>query len=116
PTRGHDMHSSQMDSVPDYGALRLLLPSVRRRVLGADALVVGVGLTPNPANAKGEIDYTLVEDDVDPVAVFDAARDRPRLYAALDARETAEGRPASKPAEDVPTVGPHVPPDACHGH
>ncbi len=35
---------------------------------------------------KGEIDYTLIEDEAEPVPRFDLARDRPRVYAALDAR------------------------------
>ncbi len=115
PPRDYDENKARVDSVADYVALRLLQPSARRRLLASDAVVVGIGLTPNAPNAKGEIDYTLVEDDVEPVARFDVARDRPRVYAALDARETAEGRAAYKHDEDVAKVVQEFADEVCRG-
>jgi hypothetical protein len=115
PPHDYDDVTARIDSVTDYVGLRLLQPTARRRLLAAESLVVGVGLTPNPPNAKGEIDYTLVEDDVDPVPRFDVARDRPRIYAALDARETAEGRTAYKHDEDVAKVVQQFADEVCSG-
>ena len=110
PPHEYDEHAAVVDSVSDYVHLRLLVPSVRRRLLSAEALVVGLGLTPRspsvtgPPSAPGDVAVTLIEDDVDPVARLDAARDRPRVYAALDALAVAEGRPAYKHDEDVAKV------------
>jgi hypothetical protein len=115
PPRDYDEHGARVDSVSDYVHLRLLQPSARRRLLGAEAPVVGIGLTPNTPNAKGEIDYTLIEDDVDPVARFDAGRDRPLVYAALDALQKAEGRDAYKHDEDVSKVVQGFADEVCRG-
>ena len=115
PPHDYDESHARIDGVEDYVALRLLQPSARRRLLGADAVVVGVGLTPNAPNAKGEIDYTLVEDDVEPAARFDVARDRPEVYAALDAPAKAEGRAAYKHDEDVSKVVQAFADEVCHG-
>lgn len=115
PPHDYDENHARVDSVSDYVFLRLLQPAVRRRIVGAEALIAGVGLTPNTPNAKGEVDYTAVEELVDPVAHFDAGRDRPRLYAALDALQTAESRPAFKHDEDVAKVVQQFADEVCQG-
>ena len=115
PPHDYDEHEARVDSVSDYVHLRLLEPAVRRRLLGSETLVAGLGLTPNAANARGEVDYTAVEALVDPVARLDPARDRPRVYAALDALQTAEGRAAYKHDEDVAKVVQAFADDVCHG-
>ncbi len=115
PPHDYDEHASRLDAIADYVHMRLLTPSVRRRVLGAEALVIGVGLTANAANARGDVDYTVVEDQVNPVARFDAARDRPRVYAALDALQKAEGRPAYQHDDDVSKVVQAFADEVCHG-
>jgi hypothetical protein len=116
PPHEYDEHQARIDSVADYVHLRLLQPWARRRLLGAETLVAGIGLQPNTTNEKGEVDYyTLVEDQVDPVTRFDLARDRPKVYAALDALETSEGRPAYKHDEDVAKVVQEFADDVCRG-
>jgi hypothetical protein len=115
PPHDYDEHSARIDSVADYVHLRLLQPWARRRILGSESLVAGVGLTAN-TNEKGEIDYyTVVEDQVDPVARFDAARDRANVVAALDALQVAEGRAAYKHDEDVAKVVQEFADEVCHG-
>ncbi len=101
PPHDFDEVETRVDAVADYVHQRLLEPSVRRRLLGANALAVGLGLAPNAPNAKGEVDYTLVEDDVEPVSAFDAAKDRAAVRAALDAQQKAEGRAPFLHDEDV---------------
>ena len=115
PPHDYDELHGRVDSVSDYVHLRLLRPSVRRRVLGADALVVGLGLTAGAPNAKGEVDYTIVEDQVDPVPRFDPAKDRAKVYAALDAPQTADGRPAFKHDEDVAKAVQGFADEVCQG-
>jgi len=115
PPHDYDQSHARVDGVADYVALRLLQPSARRRLLGAENVVVGVGLTANPPNAKGEVDYTLVEDDVEPAARFDAGQDRAKVYAALDARAKAEGRAPFKHDEDVSKVVQQFADEVCHG-
>jgi len=115
PPHDYDEHAARVDSVSDYVHLRLLQPTVRRRLLTSDTLGIGIGLTPRPANAKGEVDYTLIEDDSDPVPRFDAARDRPRVYAALDALQVAEGRAPYKHDEDVARVVQGFADEVCKG-
>jgi hypothetical protein len=104
PPHDYDEHQAVIDSVSDYVHLRLLVPSVRRRLMSAEALVVGLGLTPRAPNARGEAEVVLIEDTVDPVARLDPARDRPRVLAALDALAVAEGRAAFKHDDDVAKV------------
>jgi hypothetical protein len=115
PPHDYDAAEARVDSVADYVHLRLLEPFARRRLLGADTLVAGVGLTPNAPNAKGEVDYTAVDAEVDPVARLDPARDRPRVHAALDALQTAEGRAAYKHDEDVAKVVQQFADEVCRG-
>jgi hypothetical protein len=115
PPHEYDEHHERVDTVSDYVFLRLLLPSARRRLLGISGLVTGVGLTANPPNAKGEVDFTAVEEQVDPVARFDLGRDRPKIYAALDTYETAEGRAAYKHDDDVARVLQDFADQVCRG-
>ena len=115
PPHDYDEHEALVDSVSDYVHLRLLVPSVRQRMLSAETLVVGLGLTPRAPDARGDGPVTLIEDAVDPVARFDLARDRPRLYAALDAFATAEGRAPYKHDEDVAKVVQAFASEVCAG-
>jgi hypothetical protein len=115
PPHDYDAFEAKVDAVADYVRLRLLVPSVRARIVGAEALVVGLGLTPNAPNSKGEVDYTLVENDVDPVARFDPARDRTRVAEALDALRKAEGRAAYLHDGDVAKVVQAFADEVCHG-
>src|SRR5262249_44059819 len=67
----YDEAHARLDAVSDYVGLRLLRPAARHRLLSSDALIVGIGLTERPPNPKGEVDFTVVEDIVDPVARLD---------------------------------------------
>jgi hypothetical protein len=115
PPHDYDEHQAVIDSVSDYVHLRLLVPSVRRRLTSSESLVVGLGLTPREPNARGEAPVILIEDDVDPVARMDPARDRPRVYAALDALAVAEGRAPYKHDEDVAKVVQGFVDEVCAG-
>jgi hypothetical protein len=115
PPRDYDESTTRVDALSDYVTLRLWQPSVRRRVLRDDALALGIGITANAPNAKGEVDYTLVEDDVEAVARFDPAKDRPLVYAALDALQKAEGRAAYLHDDDVAKVVQGFADEVCHG-
>ncbi len=115
PPHDYDEHEARVDSVSDYVHLRLLQPAVRRRLVAPEAVGVGIGLTPGAPGAGGDIDYTLIEDDAEPVPRFDPARDRPRVYAALDALQVAEGRAPYKHDEDVAKVVQGFAGEVCSG-
>jgi hypothetical protein len=115
PPRDYDTFQGRVDSVSDYVKLRLLEPATRRRVMGRDALVMGLGLTPYPASPRGDVDYALVEDVVEPVARIDPAKDRGLVVAALDALAVAEGRAAYKHDEDVSRVVQQFADEVCRG-
>jgi hypothetical protein len=115
PPHDYDAFETRLDAVADYVHQRLLVPSVRMRIVGAAALAVGLGLTPSAPNAKGEVDYTLVEHDVDPVVPFDLTRDRAKVAEALDALQKAEGRPAYLHDADVGKVVQAFADEVCSG-
>jgi hypothetical protein len=115
PPHDYDTAQARVDAVSDYVGLRLLEPATRRRLLSSDTLVVGVGLTPYPAGPKGDVDYALVEDVVEPVVRLDPAKDRGLVSAALDALATAEGRPAYKHDDDVAKVVQQFADEVCRG-
>lgn len=115
PAHDYDEQQTLVDSVSDHVHLRLLVPSVRRRLLSAETLVVGLGLTPRAPEGRADAGVILIEDTVEPVARFDLARDRPRVYAALDAFAAAEKRPAYKHDEDVAKVVQGFASEVCSG-
>jgi hypothetical protein len=115
PPHDYDTSHARIDSVSDYVKLRLLEPANRRRVTARDALVLGIGLTPYPANAHGDVDDAIVEDLVEPVARLDPAKDRALVVAALDALAAAEGRPAYKHDEDLSKVIQQFAFEVCRG-
>src|SRR5262249_3831477 len=53
PPHEYDENHARVDSIADYVFLRLLLPSARRRLIDANTLVVGVGVSLTPPSAKG---------------------------------------------------------------
>lgn len=123
PPHDYDVMEARVDSPEDYVALRLLVPSVRRRVLSADALLVGLGLAPRPATPSKNPDakpasaseQALVEVVVEPVGRMDPAQDRSRVLAALDERAKAEGRKPYKHDEDVAKALQQFADDVCRG-
>jgi hypothetical protein len=115
PPHDYDEFTGRLDSISDYLRLRLLEPAARQRLLSAEAPVVGVGLSARAPNAKGEFDFVVVEDVVDAVARLDPARDKPRVLAALDAFQTAEGRPAFKHDDDVAKAVQGFADEVCRG-
>jgi hypothetical protein len=115
PPHDYDAVEARVDSPFDYVGLRLLVPSVRRRVLAAEPLVVGLGLTPRPPGPHGEIENTVVEYVVEPVARQNRSADRAKVYEALDALAKAEGRPPYKHDDDVSKVVQQFADDVCKG-
>jgi hypothetical protein len=118
PPRDYDEHHARVDTVADYVYLRLLQPSVKRRLLADVAPVIGLGLTPNAPNGlsvKDQADYTLVEEIVEPAARLDPAKDPARVIAALDAQGAAEGRPPLKHDPDVAKVVQGFADEVCAG-
>ncbi|MFT3771290.1 MAG: hypothetical protein QM820_38230 [Minicystis sp.] len=115
PPHDYDASEARLDSAADYAGLRLLLPSARRRIVSADQLLVGLGLSPRAANARGEVDHMVVEYAVEPVLRMDPAKDRAKVHEALDAQAKAEGRAPYKHDEDVAKVVQQFASDVCRG-
>ncbi|APR75192.1 Hypothetical protein A7982_00538 [Minicystis rosea] len=115
PPHDYDAMEARLDSAADYAGLRLLVPSVRRRIVGAEQLLVGIGLTPRAANARGESEQAIVEYAVEPVARQDPAKDRPKVYEALDALAKGDGRAPYKHDEDVAKAVQQFANDVCRG-
>lgn len=116
PPHDYDAVEARIDAPKDYVAQRLLLPSVRRRVMSAEALVIGLGLAPRAPGLSGRVENSLVEYVVEPVARLDRATARPKVQAALDAQAAAEGRAAYKHDEDVSKVVQRFADDVCAGN
>jgi uncharacterized protein YkwD len=115
PPHDYDEVHARVDTISAFVGLRLLSPLARRRVVSPDLAFVGLGVSPNAANAKGEIDYTVVEYDIEPVTKLDPAKDKQRIVDALDEQQKAEGRAAFKHDEDVAKAVQGFADEVCQG-
>jgi hypothetical protein len=115
PPHDYDAAEAELDSPKDYVGLRLLIPSVRRRVLGAEPFLVAVAIAPKAAGSRGALSQVAVEYAVEPVARVDVAKDRAKVLAALDAHAKGEGRPPYKHDEDVAKAVQRFADEVCRG-
>lgn len=122
PPHDYDTVDTRIDAPRDYVGLRMLVPSARRRVLGAEVLLVGLGLAPRStlppppdAAARGALEQALIEVVVEPVARMTVDKDRGKVLDALDARAKAEGRAPYKHDEDVAKAVQQFAVDVCRG-
>lgn len=106
--------NDNFDSAAAHVALGLLSPSWRRRMLGADTLVLGVGTSARAPDAQGA-EHAIVAIAVEPAPRFDAARDVPKVFAALDAQRTADGQKPFGRDEDITKMVQGFANEVCQG-